>query len=47
MKVGTNKLKRVADTVVSPFQMTLMPDRNIMEGVIILHETIHELHTRK
>ena len=24
-----------------------MPGRNIMEGMVILHETIHELHTRK
>ena len=24
-----------------------MPGRNIMEGVVILHETIHELHTKK
>jgi hypothetical protein len=24
-----------------------MSGRNIMEGVVILHETIHELHTRK
>jgi hypothetical protein len=47
MKVGANRLKRVADTVVSPFQTAFMSDRNIMEGVIILHETIHKLHTRK
>jgi hypothetical protein len=40
-------LKRVADTVVSPSQTAFMPGRNIMEGVVILHETIHELHTRK
>jgi hypothetical protein len=24
-----------------------MPGRNILEGVVILHETIHELHTKK
>jgi hypothetical protein len=29
-KVGANKLKRVADTVVSPFQTAFMSDRNIM-----------------
>jgi hypothetical protein len=46
-KVGTNRLKRVADTLVSPSQTAFMPGRNIMEGVVILHETIHELDTRK
>jgi hypothetical protein len=24
-----------------------MPGRNILEGVVILHETIHELHKKK
>jgi hypothetical protein len=28
-------------------QTAFMPGRNIMEGVVILHETIHELHTKK
>jgi mannosylglycoprotein endo-beta-mannosidase len=46
-KVGTNRLNKVAKTVVSPTQTALMPGRNIMEGVVILHETIHELHTKK
>jgi len=43
----TNRLNKVAKTVVSPTQMAFMPGRNIMEGVVILHETIHELHTKK
>ena len=46
-KVGTNRLNMVAKTVVSPTQTAFMPGRNIMEGVVILHETIHELHTKK
>jgi hypothetical protein len=33
--------------VVRPSQTTFMLGRNIMEGVVILHETIHELHTKK
>lgn len=37
----------MAQTVVSPSQTAFMPDRNIMEGVVILHETIHELHSKK
>ena len=24
-----------------------MPDRNILEGVIVLHETLHEIHSKK
>jgi hypothetical protein len=46
-KVDTNRLNRVADTVLSPSKTTFMFDRNIIEGVVILHKTIHELHTRK
>ena len=46
-KVGTNRPNKVAQTVVSPTQTAFMPGRNIMEGVVILHETIHELHTKK
>jgi hypothetical protein len=46
-KVGTNRLNIVAKKVVSPTQSAFMPGRNIMEGVVILHETIHELHTKK
>jgi hypothetical protein len=37
----------VVKTVVSQTQTAFMPGRNIMEGVFILHETIHELHTKK
>jgi hypothetical protein len=46
-KVGTTRLNKVAKTVVSPTQTAFMPGRNIMQGVVILHETIHELHTKK
>ena len=46
-KVATNRLNKVAQTVVSPMQIAFLPGRNIMEGVVILHETIHELHTKK
>ena len=46
-KVATNRLNKVAQIVVSPMQTAFMPGRNIMEGVVILHKTIHELHTKK
>ena len=46
-KVLANRLTVVADKVVRHSQTTFMPGRNILEGVVILHETIHELHTKK
>jgi len=46
-KVGTKRLSLVAKKVVRPTQTAFIPGRNIMEGVVILHETIHELHTKK
>jgi hypothetical protein len=33
--------------VISPSQTTFIPGRNIIEGVVMLHETIHELHRKK
>jgi hypothetical protein len=46
-KVATNRISQVAQKVISPFQMAFIPCRNIMEGVIVLHETLHEMHRRK
>ena len=40
-KVGTNRINKVAQKVVSPSQTSFMPGRNIMEGVVILHETMN------
>jgi hypothetical protein len=37
----------VAHNVVRPTQTVFMPGRHILEGVLILHETIHELHRKK
>jgi hypothetical protein len=45
--VATNRLNYVADHVISPTQTTFMQGRNILEGVVILHETVHELHRKK
>jgi hypothetical protein len=33
--------------VVYPTQSAFIPGRNILEGVVILHKTIHELHRKK
>jgi mannosylglycoprotein endo-beta-mannosidase len=46
-KVGTNRITGIAPKVIKPTQTAFMPGRNILEGVVILHETIHELHTKK
>ena len=46
-KVTTNRLNKVSKTVVSPTQTAFMPGSNIMEGVVILHETIHEVTYEK
>jgi hypothetical protein len=46
-KVGTNRVTGIAENVVKPTQTAFMPGRQILEGVVILHETIHELHRKK
>lgn len=46
-KVATNRLSGVADHVVRPTQTTFMQGRNIVDGVVALHETVHELHRKK
>jgi mannosylglycoprotein endo-beta-mannosidase len=46
-KVGTNRVTKVAHTVIRPTKIAFMPGRHILEGVLILHETIHELHRKK
>jgi hypothetical protein len=46
IKVATNRLMSVAQKVINPTQTAFLPRRNIMEGVVILHETVHELHRK-
>ena len=45
-KVATNRLNSVADHVVRPSQMAFMQGRNILDGIVILHETVHEMHRK-
>jgi hypothetical protein len=47
MKVATLRLNNVADHVVHPSQTVFMQGRNILDGVVTLHETVHELHSKK
>ena len=46
-KVGTNRITQIAHKVIRPTQTAFMPGRHILEGVVVLHETIHELHRKK
>jgi hypothetical protein len=46
-KVATIRLNTVADIVVRPSQTTFMQGRNFLDGVVTLHEIVHELHSKK
>jgi hypothetical protein len=43
----TNRIALVAQKIIRPSQTTFMRGRNIMDGVVILHETIHEMYRKK
>lgn len=45
--VLTNRCNLVAQKVIKPSETAFLPGRYILEGVVILHETIHELHQKK
>jgi hypothetical protein len=42
-KMLTDRISTLPDKVVSPNQTAFIQGRNILEGVVILHEVIHEL----
>jgi hypothetical protein len=46
-KFATNRVNIVAETIINPTQSAFMSGRHILEGVVVLHETIHELHRKK
>jgi hypothetical protein len=46
-KVATNRVSEVAHKVIKPTELAFMPGRHILEGVVVLHETIHGLHRNK
>jgi hypothetical protein len=46
-KVATNRISTIAQKIIGPTHTAFIPGRNIMEGVVVLHETIHELHRKK
>jgi hypothetical protein len=47
MKVVVRRLTKVVEKLVSQSQTAFIPGRNIMEGTIILHETLYKLHRKK
>jgi hypothetical protein len=46
-KVLTMRLTKVASRVISNFQTAFIPDRNILDGIVILYETLHSLEMQK
>ncbi len=46
-KVATNRISSVADHLVNPTQTTFIHGWNILDGVVIRHETVRELHRKK
>jgi hypothetical protein len=46
-KVATIRLKTLEDHVVRSSQTTFIQGRNILDGVVMLNETVHELHSKK
>jgi hypothetical protein len=45
--VIANRAALVPAKVIRPSQTTFIPERFIMERVVTLHETIHEMHRKK
>jgi hypothetical protein len=46
-KVATNRILDVAQKVIKPTQTAFIPRRHILEGGVVLHETIHKIHRKK
>jgi hypothetical protein len=46
-KVLTMRLTAVSESIISKTQTAFLPGRNILEGVVILHETLHKMRRKK
>ena len=46
-KVGTNRITEIAQKIIRPTQLAFIPGHHNLEGVVVLHETIHELKRKK
>jgi hypothetical protein len=47
IKVLTMRLTAVADSIISKTQTSILLGRNILEGVVVLHETLYEMRRKK
>ena len=45
-EVATTRVNSVIDNIISPLHTAFMRGRNILERVVILHETVNELHRK-
>jgi hypothetical protein len=45
-KVKVNRMTEIATKLINPTQTTFIPCTNNMEGVVMLHEIIHEIHRK-
>jgi hypothetical protein len=46
-KILANRLGLVTHKIIADTQTSFIKDRYIMEGIVILHETIHKIHHKK
>jgi hypothetical protein len=46
-KVLKNRVTAIADRIISPCQSAFIPGWFILDGVVMLHETLHELQRKK
>jgi hypothetical protein len=45
--MAINKITGFTEKVINSSQTSFIPGRNIMEGVVMLHRTIHEMNREK
>jgi hypothetical protein len=46
-KILASRLSKVPESTISKTQAAFIPGRNILERVVILHETMHEIRKKK
>ena len=46
-KVLNNRIALLAQKVIQLSQSSFMKGRNILDGVVILHDTIHDMHRKR
>ena len=46
-KVINNRASIVADKIITPVQTKFIKGRYILDGLVVLHELMHEVHEKK